>query len=215
MAVNDEMKKRRVAERQYIAREKELHKIEQEAIDFAEKSLMRETVLEKLPLHRGIIDRVEVDTLLSLIADYIDTAQSKDYDGKTAFQLILEYPDADVRAVTQLLINSLPIDPMTELPVDASVHAYAWTRAVQYEKYANSVVFVLSTYPSIAVKLSEAEDAEGRQVVHIASPKCKKAIMRYLMFFRRYEILTLAQPHYKVHRIFLICFLFVYFSFIF
>jgi hypothetical protein len=154
--------------------------------------------LRKLPLHRAIIDRVEVDTLLSLIAEYIDTAKLLDYDGNTAFTLILDYHDADVRAVTQLLMNSLPVDPMTQLPVDESKHLYAWTRAVQYEKYEKAIVFVLSLYPSIAQQLSEAEDKEGRQVVHIASPKCKRAIMRYLLFFQRYEILTLDQPHYKV-----------------
>ena len=198
-ALLEEMKKRKNAEKEYIAREKELQKIETAKSDFEALAANRAAFLNKLPLHKGILDRVEVDTLLTLIAEHIDTAKMKDYDGRTAFTLILDYPDADVRAVTQLLMNSLPVDPMTELPVDAAQHEYAWTRAVQYEKYEYAIVFVLSLYPSIAVQLSIAEDREGRQVVHIASPKCKKAIMRYLLFFRRYEILTLAQPHYKVH----------------
>ena len=197
-ALLEEMKKRKAAEKEYIAREKELQKTEMAKSAFDELAANREAVLSRLPLHRGILDRVEVDTLLSLIAEHIDTAKLRDYDGRTAFTLILDYPDADVRAVTQLLMNSLPVDPMTELPVDAAVHEYAWVRAVQYEKYEYAIVFVLSLYPSIAVQLSIAEDRERRQVVHIASPKCKKAIMRYLLFFRRYEILTLAQPHYKV-----------------
>ena len=197
-ALLEEMKKRKTAEKEYVAREKELQKIETAKSDFEALAANRAAVLSRLPLHKGILDRLEVDSLLSLIAEHIDTAKLKDYDGRTAFTLILDYPDADVRAVTQLLMNSLPVDPMTELPVDAAHHEYAWTRAVQYEKYEYAIVFVLSLYPSIAVQLSVAEDREGRQVVHIASPKCKKAIMRYLLFFRRYEILTLAQPHYKV-----------------
>lgn len=197
-ALLEEMKKRKTAEKEYVAREKELQKIEIIKSDFEALASNRVAVLSKLPLHKGILDRVETDTLLSLIAEHIDTAKRRDYDGRTAFTLILDYPDADVRAVTQLLMNSLPVDPMSELPVDAAEHEYAWTRAVQYEKYEYAIVFVLSLYPSIAVQLSIAEDREGRQVVHIASPKCKKAIMRYLLFFRRYEILTLAQPHYKV-----------------
>jgi hypothetical protein len=197
-ALLEEMKKRRTAEKEYVTREKELQKIENAKSDFEALAANRAAVLSKLPLHKGILDRVEVDNLLSLIAEHIDTAKMKDYDGRTAFTLILDYPDADIRAVTQLLMNSLPVDPNTELPVDAAHHEYAWTRAVQYEKYEYAIVFVLSLYPSIAVQLSIAEDKEGRQVVHIASPKCKKAIMRYLLFFRRYEILTLAQPHYKV-----------------
>ena len=198
-ALLEEMKKRKTAEKEYVAREKELQKIETTKSDFVALAANRAAVLSRLPLHKGILDRLEVDSLLSLIAEHIDTAKLKDYDGRTAFTLILDYPDADVRAVTQLLMNSLPVDPMTELPVDAAQHEYAWTRAVQYEKYEYAIVFVLSLYPSIAVQLSVAEDREGRQVVHIASPKCKRAIMRYLLFFRRYEILTLAQPHYKVH----------------
>ena len=201
-ALLEEMKKRKTAEREYIARERELQKIEVIKSDFEALAVNREAVLTKLPLHKGILDRVETDTLLSLIAEHIDTAKKRDYDGRTAFTLILDYPDADVRAVTQLLMNSLPVDPMTELPMDAADHEYAWTRAVQYEKYEYAIVFVLSLYPSIAVQLSIAEDREGRQVVHIASPKCKKAIMRYLLFFRRYEILTLSQPHYKVGKMF-------------
>ena len=33
--------------------------------------------------------------------------------------------------------------------------------------------------------------------MHIASPKCKKAILSCIYFFKRYEIITLAQPHYQ------------------
>jgi hypothetical protein len=193
-----ETQKREIAEKEYDIREHEMLKIDATNTEFEAIAQKREIILRNLPLHRGIIDRVEVDSLLSLIAIYMDTAKLLDYDGNTAFTLILDYHDADVRVVTQLLINSLPVDPMTQLPIDKSMHLYAWTRAVQYERYEKVIVFVLSLYPSIAIQLSVAEDREGRQVVHIASPKCKKAIMRYLLFFQRYEILTLVQPHYKV-----------------
>ena len=33
--------------------------------------------------------------------------------------------------------------------------------------------------------------------MNIASPKCKKAILSCIYFFKRYEIITLAQPHYQ------------------
>ena len=33
--------------------------------------------------------------------------------------------------------------------------------------------------------------------MNIASPKCKKAILSCIYFFKRYEIITLTQPHYQ------------------
>ena len=46
----------------------------------------------------------------------------------------------------------------------------------------------MSKFPSLAVELSSAEDMEGRSAVNIASPKCKKVILQFMHFFRRYEI---------------------------
>ena len=56
---------------------------------------------------------------------------------------------------------------------------------------------ILKAFPSIGPELAKMEDPEGREAMHIASPKCKKAILSCIYFFRRYEIITLAQPHYQ------------------
>ena len=38
----------------------------------------------------------------------------RDYDGKTAFTLMIETPNADIECLNELLLNSLPIDPLSE-----------------------------------------------------------------------------------------------------
>lgn len=186
--LSSEMKKRKAAEN---ARNK------MDQTKAVLKAMQRDAVLKTLPLHHAIIYRADVETLLLAISTHIETAKKREMDGKTAFSLILEHPDADIRAVTQLLMNSLPVDRDTGLPVDPIIHDFAWTRAVQYERYSDAIIFVLSLYPFIANQLAAATDKEGRQAVNIASPKCKKAIMKYIYFFKRYEILTLNQPHYQ------------------
>jgi serine/threonine protein kinase len=69
--------------------------------------------------------------------------------------------------------------------------------AVQHDKFERIIVDILTQNPSLAVVLALAEDAEGRQVANIASPKCKKVILQFMHFYRRYEITTLRQPHHQ------------------
>ena len=104
------------------------------------------------------------------------------------------YPTQSACHIHILILHFLP--PATEL-VPPEEHDYAWTRIVQYERYEPCVKQILKAFPSIGPELAKMEDPEGREAMHIASPKCKKAILSCIYFFRRYEIITLAQPHYQ------------------
>ena len=52
--------------------------------------------------------------LLRTIRENIDSSKAKDHDGKTAFTLMIETPNADIECINELLLNFLPIDPSTE-----------------------------------------------------------------------------------------------------
>ena len=52
--------------------------------------------------------------LLLTIRDNVESAKMKDYDGKTAFTLLIETANADIECINELLMNLLPIDPSTE-----------------------------------------------------------------------------------------------------
>ena len=171
----------------------------------------RQRRLEELPVHSMILryygqdhykqpaflQHQHRDELLALIKSNIASAKQQDFDGKTALTLLLNTGVAEVDLVTLLLINSLPINPFTEEFLDPNEHDYAWTKVVQYERYEPCVKHVLALYPVIGPELAKVEDPEGRAAVHIASPKCKKAILSCIYFYRRYEIITLEQPHYQ------------------
>eukprot|EP00596_Hydrurales_sp_CCMP1899_P005046 CAMPEP_0119046350 /NCGR_PEP_ID=MMETSP1177-20130426/46018_1 /TAXON_ID=2985 /ORGANISM="Ochromonas sp, Strain CCMP1899" /LENGTH=736 /DNA_ID=CAMNT_0007019377 /DNA_START=1046 /DNA_END=3253 /DNA_ORIENTATION=+ len=157
----------------------------------------REAVLKTLPLHAAIINKADASLILALIKQNIQDAKKRDYDGMTAFSLVLLNPFIDHRIVIELLIDSLPIDPLNGSNVDPLTHDYAWTRTVQSEKYAYAVRWILSQYPESSAQLAISEDAEGRQAVNIASPTCKKLLLDSIYFFRLYEITTLDNPHYQ------------------
>jgi hypothetical protein len=188
--------------------------VEQERLMRSAKELeegTRQKRLQELPVHSMIlkyygpdhhkqaafIQHQRRDELLALIKANIASAKERDFDGKTALTLLLNTGVGEVDVVTLLLKNSLPINPFTEEFVDPEDHDYAWTRVVQYERYEPCVKHVLALYPVIGPELAKVEDPEGREAVHIASPKCKKAILSCIYFFRRYEIITLEQPHYQ------------------
>ena len=52
--------------------------------------------------------------LLLIIRENVASSKARDYDGKTAFTLMIETPNADIECINELLLNSLPIDPLTE-----------------------------------------------------------------------------------------------------
>ena len=60
------------------------------------------------------IKDVFIRELLKIIRDNVASAKAKDYDGKTSFTLLIETPNADIECINELLMNSLPIDPLTE-----------------------------------------------------------------------------------------------------
>jgi hypothetical protein len=139
---------------------RKITEIELKNVERADKD--RIFALQHLPLHSAIINGVDKSSLLMLIKEHLSTAKRRDYDGKTAFDLVLERIEIDQRAFTELLIDSLPINAVTEQIVDPCLHDYAWTRAVQYERNIFAVRWVLSQYPEIATELAFAEDPEGR-----------------------------------------------------
>ena len=134
---------------------------------------------------------------MQCIKDNLPTAKHRDYDGRTAITVLIDSGSNDSDIMTMLLLDSLPINPLTEELVPPEAHDYAWTRVVQYEKFEPCIKHVLMAFPSVGPNLAKVEDKEGREAVHIASPKCKKAILSCIYFYRRYEIITLSQPHYQ------------------
>jgi hypothetical protein len=111
---------------------REVAEVELKNVERANKD--RISALQHLPLHFAIISGVDNSSLLMVIKEHLSTAKRRDYDGKTAFSLVLERIEIDQRAFTELLIDSLPINAVTEQIVDPCLHDYAWTRAV----YINS-----------------------------------------------------------------------------
>ena len=131
------------------------------------------------------------------IDQFHHTAKYRDYDGHTAMTLALEWEDCDNTVIAALLEHSLPYDPVTRRPIPSSIHDFAWSHVVQYDKYENIVAGILAANPLLLKELATAGDSEGRQAMNIASPRCKRHIQEGLWFLKRYEILTDQQPHHK------------------
>ena len=74
--------------------------------------------------------------------------------------------------------------------VDINPRIYCWAHLAQLssEKAVEIVEMILDYSPSRCKVYSRLFDEHGRQVVDIASPKCKLAILRRLWLNRRYEI---------------------------
>ena len=79
------------------------------------------------------------------------------------------------------------------LPVE---HGFTWLKAVQHDRYEPSVAAVLHAFPLLASELAAAADAEGRTAVHIASPKVKKTMLKFIHFFKRYEMRSLSRAYH-------------------
>jgi serine/threonine protein kinase len=72
-----------------------------------------------------------------------------------------------------------------------------WVRAVQSDRFNRAVEEFLLSHVHMAGELATMKDSADRVVTAIASPLCKKTIMKFLYFYRRYEITTLNQPHHQ------------------
>jgi hypothetical protein len=145
--------------------------------------------LERLPVHKAILDDVEGAELLKIVNENLASAKEK-FRGKTAFELALELDDhnIDLSVIAALVENSLPYDPQTKQPIAPEQHGYTWVQAVQYDKFETIITNILAKYPVLSRDLAVSTDSEGRQAVNVASPRCKKVILRCMYFHRRYEI---------------------------
>jgi hypothetical protein len=158
---------------------------------------IRNMTLEHLPIHRAILDGAEGIEVADIISKHAETAKFRDIDGRTAFELAVAAEDTDLLVISVLLMLTLPYDPITKEETPEGEHGYAWTEAVQHERFAEVVEDILSKFPNLSLELATARDAEGRQAMHIASPRCRSIILQNLYFFRRYEITTTDNPHYE------------------
>ena len=177
------------------------------AADLKAKSVALKAQLLSHPVHNAIYNDSPDDVILSLLRAHPNSAREL-VEGKTAFDFAIERDNiadsvaaaADSKTlidttgclgqqvITALLIESFPIDQLTKAPLTPTLHGFAWVNAVQLDRYEASVIDVMSKFPSLSVELSNAEDHEGRCAVNIASPKCKRVILQFVHFFRRYEI---------------------------
>ena len=173
--------------------------------DLKAKSVAMKAQLLSHPVHNAIYDDSPSHIILSLLQAHPESAREL-IEGKTAFDFAIERDNvadslaADSKSatdtihivgrqvITALLINSLPVDELTKTPSSSMHHGFSWVNAVQLDRYESSVIDIMSKYPSLSVELSNAEDVEGRSAVNIASPKCKRVILQFVHFFRRYEI---------------------------
>jgi hypothetical protein len=82
--------------------------------------------------------------------------------------------------------GDIEVDPAA----DINPRIYCWAHLAQLssEKAVEIVEMILDYSPSRCKTYSRLFDEHGRQVVDIASPKCKLAILRRLWLNRRYEI---------------------------
>jgi hypothetical protein len=165
--------------------------------------------MAQLPVHSLVAtgdlrpEKPDVDALLALLLEpqHQKSALEKDYDGRAAAALALERAKdsrMDSRALVQLLLNSLPVDPTTLAPVPAEAHDYAWLSAVQNDVFAPAVDAILTAHPDLVGALSNTADADGRIARDLASPANKRIFLLALYFLRRYEILTpIGAPHHQ------------------
>ena len=82
--------------------------------------------------------------------------------------------------------------------VEVSNHGYAWIKVVSsHFTLTNVVETVLDENPLFCQHLSKTTDDVGRIAIDVAIPECRALILFSLYFFKRYEILTIKQPHYQ------------------
>jgi len=165
------------------------------------------------PVHRAILDGEADEAVLALLADEEHRKSTvKKIEGKTAFDFAIQRDDGAAAAaaggssdglrplgtplVTALLTASLPVDTETKLPLLPVEHGFTWLKAVQHDRYEPSVAAVLHAFPLLASELAAAADAEGRTAVHIASPKVKTTMLKFIHFFKRYEMRSLSRAYH-------------------
>ena len=99
--------------------------------------------------------------------------------------------------ILKLLSLALPFDLVTAAPIDADAHEYSWIYFVQSDEHAAIIDSLLVQYPHLCVLLGQTEDKLGRKAVNIASGECQRVMRESTYLFKRYELLTLQNPHHK------------------
>ena len=116
-------------------------------------------------------------------------------DAETASNATETRRKSGVRRASAAIIAAHDAEPVA---VPATEHGYAWTTAcTRGDEFATCVSRVLETCPLLATALTTAVDQQGRKVMDIASPECKKCLMKAIYLFQRYELVTAKDP---VHR---------------
>jgi serine/threonine protein kinase len=157
---------------------------------------MRSSQLLRLPVHRAIYEKADPDTILEGIEQHGSTLMSKDYDGRTALAAAIAC-HSDSKVILGLLSLALPFDLVTAAPIGAELHEYSWIKFIQRDEHASVVESVLDEYPQLCMLLGQTEDELGRKAVNIASGECQRVMRESTYLFKRYEVLTLQNPHHK------------------
>lgn len=138
----------------------------------AEQRRVREraAMLEVLPIHKAIYDKLPDEEILDLVVKNASTVLEKDYDGFSAFDLCLKSEFTFPEVLRKIINQHLPIDVDNGQPVDPELHGYCWTKLVQFNKplYAEIVDEVLDKNINFARELAYVMDPEGRPVMNIA-----------------------------------------------
>jgi hypothetical protein len=157
---------------------------------------MRSSKLFRLPVHRSIYENANPATILDCIEQHGSTLMIKDYDGHTALTAAIAC-QSDAKVIGKLLSLALPFDLGTAAPIAADAHGYSWSKFIQRDEHVTVVEALLDEYPHLAVLLGQAEDELGRKAVNIASGECQRVLKESTYLFKRYEVLTLQNPHHK------------------
>ena len=152
---------------------------------------------EGLLIHQSLLDHsISKMEILQIIKDNLDLIYKVDRYGRTAFQVALDF-DLPPIILLEMVKYFLPIDPDTKQSIPPEIHRYAWVHLVQKDRNAKLVEMFLDRYAHLSNELANAEDAEGRTAVNIASQSCQRIIKESIYFCKRYEITTLDAPIHK------------------
>jgi hypothetical protein len=151
--------------------------------------------LNELPVHKGIINLIPAQQLSEIIASNIHMVMERDYDGKTAVDLIVElaHVPSNVTAdiLYSLVTSCLFFDLHNEAKVvEPSQHGYGWQKLIQSndDVCVEVVDRILHTYRAHSELFASAQDERGRESIHIACPRSKLLIKQRLYLWSRYEL---------------------------
>jgi serine/threonine protein kinase len=168
---------------------------------FGRINFARRIALKDLIIHRSLYDVVKDDLILHYLdrPEHVQSAKLRDYDKRTALEIALNHSHTTSLVIYKLLIDSMPFNLVTgDEYLKEEEHNYAWATVVQSddERAIEVVSVLLAEYPAYATRLSQSSDRKDRLIIDIASPRCKKIILRSMYLYRRYEILS-SRPEHK------------------